>query len=153
MALTVGVNTYVTEAEADAYFASRYGYDAWASETNKEGALISAAAALDVMCIWEGEKTDPDQDMAFPRNGDTEIPQGVKDAQCEIAYSMVAAGSTVVAPDDVLTELTAGDVTLKFKGDVNPTGGIITDYGKRLLSQYGSCSFGSGTTIIPIGRS
>lgn len=42
--LTVGTNTWVTLAEADSYFESRYGSDAWATLTadNRKKLLISA---------------------------------------------------------------------------------------------------------------
>jgi hypothetical protein len=152
MTATVGTNSYVTEAEATAYFADKYGYDSWVAETNKEGALVSACQHLDNMCQWFGNKVLSTQVLEFPRYPDAEpVPQDVKDAQCEIAYNIVATGSTTTEADDPLTELKAGSVLLKF--DVkSPNNPLINDLTTQLLAPYGLCPGNSGTKIIPMMR-
>lgn len=158
MTLTVGENSYVTVVEADAYFTDRYGYDLWAALDTpaKESALISAAQYLDSLCRWHGYPVDSSQSMAFPRNPDANpTPQTIKNAQCEIAYGMVAAGTAndSGSTEDVLTKLKAGDVELEFKGDVNPTSSLTNDYTKSLLRPYGVCHFsGSKSRIIDVAR-
>jgi hypothetical protein len=110
--VTVGVdaNTYVTLAEADAYFLRRLRSDAWdaASRRDKQKALISATRDLDALRYREekdeiafddGQPTKPVQPLAFPRtytldgNGAAYVPQEVKDAQCEQALALLAGGS------------------------------------------------------------
>lgn len=145
MTLAVGTNSYVTVAEADAYFTDRFGYDKWASETAQEAALVSAAQQLDLLCIWYGYLVDDEQLLAFPRNPDADpVPQDVKDAQCEIAYAIVDTGSTSTSADDALSELKAGSVTLKFDANSatedNP---LINSLTIKLLSPYGLC-YGAG---------
>ena len=147
MTLEVGTNSYVTVAEADAYFADLYDRDKWASEANKEGALISATQQLDLLCDWYGWKSDADQVLEFPRVPDADpVPQAVKDAQCEIAYAIIDAGSVSTEGGDPLAELKAGSVTLKFdpKATSNP---IINDLTIKLLAPYGRCSFGGSVRL------
>lgn len=145
--------SYNTPTEATEYFAARYGYDLWPplTEEQQQQALTSAQQQLDNMCFWYGDPTDPEQDNAFPRNGATEVPQDVKDAECEIAYSIVSTNSTSTTSGDPLTELTAGSVTLKFDAGTsnNP---LVNDLTTKLLAPYGLCSGGGSTTIIPMER-
>lgn len=70
MALTKGVNSYVTVAEADLYFADRLDASAWTSAdaTSKAQALVTATNVLDDMS-WTGTAISESQPLAFPRNG------------------------------------------------------------------------------------
>lgn len=152
MTATVGTNSYVTEAEATAYFADKYGYTSWVAETNKDGALVSACQQLDNTCQWYGDKVASSQVLEFPRYPDAyPVPQGVKDAQCEIAYNIVATGSTTTEADNPLSELKAGSVSFKFevKSASNP---IVNDLTNRLLRPFGLCPGNGGTKTIPLLR-
>ena len=70
MALVKGTNSYVTVAEADAYFETRIDSDIWfdASDDEKIQALVTGTAALDRMS-WAGVAVSAEQSLAFPRNG------------------------------------------------------------------------------------
>ena len=161
MAVIPDVDSYVTTAEADTYFAAHFGYDQWEtlSLDQKDQALRSATVKLDLLCAWLGDKCDPSQPLEFPRTepdsyGCT-VPQKVKDAQCEIAYLIVLEGTAVAQTEDVLTKLKAGSVELNFAGDVTPStdpysSGLVED----LLKEFGFCQSEAGSTsIIPILRS
>jgi hypothetical protein len=161
MTITVNENSYVTVAEADAYYLERYGYDQWDGQTpeQKEAALISAASYMDSLCEWCGSPVDPAQKMAFPRSGCSPsadpVPEGIKIAQMEIAYGMVVSGSAGDGGSisDVLTRLKAGDVELEWKGAVNPTSSLTSDYTKSLLRTYGTCSFaGAKSRVVDVWR-
>lgn len=158
MTIVIDENSYVDIAGADAYFLTRYGYDQWAplDDAAKEQALVSATAYLNSLCEWDGYPVDPEQPLAFPRNPNANpTPQAIKDAQCEIAYGMVLSGSASDSgsTEDVLTKLKAGDVELEFKGDVNPTSSLTSDYTKSLLRQYGTCHFsGAKSRIVDVWR-
>ncbi len=136
--LVVGTDTYVTIPEADTYFIARYGYESWAllDESSKQQALASAFTQMNAMCSWFTAPIAP-------------YPQGFKDAQCEIAFAITATGSTSTDGGDPLTELKAGSVTLKFEAGSsdNP---LISDLTSQLLAEYGLCSSGGGTSIIPM---
>ncbi len=81
---------YVSLAEANEYFSNRLHVDAWAeaSDADKDKALAMAAKAIDRQPL-RGRKTDPAQEVAFPRYPDTEIPKEVQEACCEEALALL----------------------------------------------------------------
>ena len=102
--VTVGINSYVTTEEVDAYAALSVNGSDWvnATQSEKDAAIVSAARAIDRQPL-KGRKYDywTPQTMAFPRYiedynsyatmiSDTTIPQQVKDAQCEEALALFA---------------------------------------------------------------
>lgn len=82
------MSSYATEAGADAYFALEYGYPRWASAADKDKALHTATRLLNTL-NYAGGKTDDSQVNEFPRDGETDVPQHIKDATCLIAYSLI----------------------------------------------------------------
>ncbi len=115
-------NSYVTLAEANAYFADRLRADAWtgASDADKEKALLMACRHIEACRIrvhrrpygYPGEPpnamgvpwdplapANPDQALSFPRqrdkdnDGDHAIPNRVRLAQCEEALALLARGA------------------------------------------------------------
>ena len=76
MALVVGVDTYVTETELTDYASARGITITGDTKT----LLIKAMDYIEIQSYW-GSKTDADQDLEFPKNGDTEVPQKIKTAQ------------------------------------------------------------------------
>ena len=105
MAITVGVNTYGTEAEANAYFLQRVNAEDWDTAIDPEAALVSAARRLDQES-FQGVRTDSTQAMAWPRTGATDedgyaiasdaYPAALKRAQFELALALLS--------DDMLAE-------------------------------------------------
>ena len=92
-------NSYVTIAEADAFFEMRPQYEDWEDlEENKEAWLVLATDRLEQE-KYQGERTDDDQALSFPRVGvvvdgieidnDT-IPLGMKRAQMK--YALILSG-------------------------------------------------------------
>lgn len=92
--ITVGVNSYVTVAEAEAYAADR-GY------TFVGDVSIMLIQAMDNLNIqnWSGTKTDEAQDLDFPRNGATTVPAKIEQAQIVIAMQY-DQGVDLLAPID-----------------------------------------------------
>jgi len=41
-----------------------------------------------------GRKTNPEQELAFPRHQDTEVPEAVKEACCEEALALLESGNS-----------------------------------------------------------
>lgn len=89
------MSNYVTLVEAQTYFDGRLGTDAWDSATDidRTKALTMATKAINTL-NFQGEKTDPVQTNQFPRDGDTVVPQEIKDATCEVALALLD-GKTV----------------------------------------------------------
>lgn len=104
MALTKGVNSYATVAEADAYFSDRLDVAAWtnASDAQKAQALITATHHLDSQ-RWIGSVSSADQKLMWPRRGmyydarlgrtvylkGDEVPLNVVRATFEMAYHLL----------------------------------------------------------------
>lgn len=119
---TVGsatANSYVTLAEAETAMEARLNADAWTAATTdlKNRALVEAQAELQSL-DWVGTRTDAVQALAWPREyaidpdapsdadldtlpdptfDDDEIPVRVKQAQIELAFQFIKAGTTDLA--------------------------------------------------------
>lgn len=78
MALVVGVNSWVTQAEADTYFEDRIETAPWdaLSSTDKDKYLVTAYRWL----FYHPAISAP---------ASTSAPQGVKDGQCEAALFLI----------------------------------------------------------------
>lgn len=123
MALSVGTNSYVDLATAEAYASDRAGTISWLeldSET-KEQSLVSAADYLDTLA-WVGTATVSTQSMAWPRDGEyydpfvgdtvtlaNSTPTAITEAQIELALYIGVNGSLSAAstsgsgtPDDIV---------------------------------------------------
>ena len=74
--IVVGENSYVTEAELTTYATDR-------GLTIAGDTSILLIQAMDYVETrpYAGIKTDPDQDLQFPRYPDTDVPQDIKTAQ------------------------------------------------------------------------
>lgn len=81
---------YVTVLGADEYFNDRLNSQAWdLAESNDKTRALKTATKYINRLNFIGTKTDSNQPHQFPRGGDTEVPQDVKDACCEIAYALI----------------------------------------------------------------
>lgn len=116
-------NSYLTLAEAEAYFDDRLNISAWqdTDADNRTRALLHAAQRLERE-NWLGDRATTTQRLAWPRIGvakvdatagvypwvgsggysygisreeyeSDEIPQQIKDAQCELALHFLANGA------------------------------------------------------------
>ncbi|MCZ2112270.1 MAG: hypothetical protein LC131_00250 [Anaerolineae bacterium] len=104
---TVGAsdaNSYVTVAEADAYFAEQFGYSAWdlVVQADREACVITASRSLDSYMVWAGQRATDVQSMEWPRSGsydrygnpidDDVIPNVLKQAVFETAFIILTKG-------------------------------------------------------------
>ena len=86
----VTIVPYADVTYGDAYMADRLRTDAWddASSADKLKALKQATAAIDKL-NFAGEKADADQVNQFPRGDDTEVPDAIAQATCELALALL----------------------------------------------------------------
>jgi hypothetical protein len=93
--ITVGENSYIDIEEADEYFAGRLHAESWgqADDETKEKALKQATREIDQQPL-KGRKTETSQTLAFPRYPDSEVPEAVKDACCEVALALLERGNS-----------------------------------------------------------
>jgi hypothetical protein len=90
--IVIGTNSYVTVAEAEAFAAD--GGEAFTGDVSVM--LIKAMRYLNLQ-NWSGTKTDAAQALDFPRNGDTDVPENIKQAQIVIALTY-DGGADLLAP-------------------------------------------------------
>lgn len=149
-------NSYVTVAEADAYFDSAYCRSLWLSaEVDvKERLVISASRYLDQFIEWVGFRNDPIQSMAWPRKmadihgylfPHNEIPRTVKEAVFELAYHMLSSGAPISFEAQVVDRVKVGPIDVEF------TNGAIDDglpsFIEDLIGAFGSPMKKSKNTI------
>lgn len=81
---------YGTTVGGDAYFTEKLYYQPWdeATEDQRIRALAEAAQLIDRL-RFAGSKTDEDQELEFPRDGDDEVPANVEKAAYEIALALL----------------------------------------------------------------
>ena len=104
MALLKGTNSYVTTAEADAYFLDRIDVADWSAATPevKDRALVTATTILENIA-WAGSVVSDTQSLAFPRSGhyfdprlgsntsfdEETVPDRIVKATMELAYHLI----------------------------------------------------------------
>lgn len=123
--LTVGVNTYVTRAEADTYLGDTYGQAAlWAAQSNdqKDQALLTAFKLLERQ-VWQGTAVGA---ISFPRTdlydcaglavSSASVPDEVEQAQIELAFAITQDPTlaTKTTTDDNTKSLKAGSAAIEF---------------------------------------
>lgn len=81
---------YIDVTDANDYFKSRVDISAWECQDSptKLRALNNATKIIDALPI-AGEQATTTQDNRFPRYPDTDVPCAIKNACCEIAYSLL----------------------------------------------------------------
>lgn len=154
MALSKGINSYVTVAEADAYFADRLDATLWSSAApeRKAQALVTATSMLDELS-WTGMALTDTQTLAFPRAGeyfdnkvgagvilDAFVPDRIIKATYEQAYHLLGNSSL---QDDTgsLDSLTLGAISLTKIRAPSKISSVVKTLVKPLLADNGSMSW------------
>ncbi len=116
-------NSYVTQAEANAYFLDRIHASAWEDFENKDQVLITCSQMLDWYIKWKGFRASTTQSLLWPRVGvirrdSTEIdsdiiPSEVKIAVYELALSSLDADRTEDNSLAGLDQLKVGSLMIK----------------------------------------
>lgn len=126
---------YGTLAEANEYFANRMHAGAWlnADVTDRPKALIAATRIIDTLnfqgdkaAVWQLDQANPaatddderaadaSQVLQFPRDSDTDVPDDIKLACFEIAFSLLDDKDPEIELENlrVLTESYGGTKTI-----------------------------------------
>jgi len=81
---------YVTQIEVDTYVQTKLDSAPWDdSDLTDRGKAISESTRILSNLNWAGDKTVATQELEFPRGGDTQIPQNIKDACSEIVLALL----------------------------------------------------------------
>ena len=91
---------YIEVTDANTYFSERLFSETWddSDDATKEKALKHATRSIEKLS-FDGYKTDPEQELEFPRNGLTDIPEAVKFACCEEAIALLSGKNPEEAAD------------------------------------------------------
>ncbi len=154
-------NSYVTLAEADAYFEDRMHSSAWDS-ADQDPLLISASQMLDWYMNWKGNKATSIQFMKWPRTGairpdgtvvdDDVIPNEVKIATYELALVSIDADRMEDDPLAGIGQLRAGSLMIKAGAEKpNQTNAkAVPNQIYRILSDL--YNQGSGASVVWLDR-
>lgn len=155
-------NSYVTLAEASAYFGDRMHASAWAAITEKDQLLITSSQMLDWYINWKGDKASVAQSMQWPRDGairpdgteidDDVLPPEVKIAVYELAFSSMETDRTTGDPLAGIGQLRAGSLMIKAGAEKpNQTNAkVVPDHIYRILSDL--YNQGSRVSIVRLLR-
>ncbi|WP_342235238.1 DnaT-like ssDNA-binding protein [Inquilinus sp. OTU3971] len=158
MTVTVGTNSYISAADATAYFADRLYAAEWtaASSGDKDKALIMAARQIDRLAFL-GQIATAGQAMAWPRTGVTDregrtissttVPQAVKDAQCEVALATLRDDPTADDGNRNVRRLKAGSVELEYSGAA-PTR-VLPDIAASILAPFLEANSAHSVRLVP----
>ena len=150
-------NSYVTLAEADAYFETVPSSTQWDNKQDdkKNRALIAATRWIDSF-VYYGDRCDDGQALKFPRNNYQVdgvelscdlIPQNIKYAQFELARALAndtEAMTGNVGTDGNIEEVKLGDIQVKYNIQSQGTGSVnnVLDKYPWLQSYLGAYMLG-----------
>lgn len=121
----VDANSYVSVADATGYFSLSYNRTAWADAANsdKEKSLAEATRLLDQFVQWNGYIASTTQRLRWPRTSVIDqdgravsasvIPQAIKDATCELAYSILVNSGFDISENPV-DKVKIGSISVDF---------------------------------------
>lgn len=151
MALTKGVNSYVTLAEANIYFEDRLDVSAWtaATDAQKSQALVTATMLLDSQ-DWLGTVRADNQSLAFPRAGtyndpklgkdielsDT-VPNRIINAVFELAHHLLN-NDGLLDDTGTVSELSVGQINLNIRSSPQKIPSFIKKNIRPLLANAGN---------------
>ena len=154
---SASANSYVTLAEADAYFETVPSSTQWDNKQDdkKNRALIAATRWIDSF-VFYGDRCDHGQALKFPRNNYqvddvelacTAIPNNIKYAQYELARALANDTDAMtgnIGTNGNIAEAKLGDLQVKYNLASQGTGSVnnIMDVYPWLQSYLGAYMIG-----------
>ena len=134
---------YTTDDEYSAYAISR-GY------VLSGDPIVQLQLALDWLELqpFKGAKTDEAQALEWPRDGNTDVPDKIVQAQLEAALVYNAGGNLMASIGKMVTEKTVGPLTTKYAEG----GPQSIMYPKLSMLLRGYVSNGYGSTQFKVSR-
>lgn len=146
--MVVGVNTYVTVAEADAYVLAHYRSTStprirWTAFSEDDKAILLADACFEMEQLpFHGHKAENGQLLAFPRRGQDAVPEAVKSAQVELAVwlsddvKQSEAEQRRALQGQGVKSFSVGDLSETYNGISTGARSLLCPKAKLLLSPY-----------------
>ena len=134
---------YTTDDEYSDYAAAR-GYIIYGDP------IVQLQLALDWLELqpFKGSKTDEAQELEWPRDGNTDVPDKIVQAQLEAALVYNAGGNLMASIGKMVTEKTVGPITTKWAEN----GPQTIAYPKLSMLLRGYVSNGYGSTQFNVSR-
>lgn len=145
-------NAYISEADADAYWADRGIPTEWAAAASgdKEKAIVTATSYIDAHYQWlVGTIGSTTQALAWPRDNATDrhgrtlasdaVPAVVEAAACELAQKVLEGDTLAVDVEDRVAREKVGPIETEYAGG-GGTGQPRYSYVDQLLSGLVSSS-------------
>ena len=112
--------------------------------------IVQLQLALDWLELqpFKGSKTDETQTLEWPRDGNTEIPDKIVQAQLEAALVYNAGGNLMASIGKMVTEKTVGPLTTKWAEN----GPQTIMYPKLSMLLRGYVQNGYGSTQFKVSR-
>lgn len=175
-------NSYCSLAEAEAYFEGRLYKSAWDDADDDEGkipALIWATRILETRVRWNGTKATAAQALQWPRGyvvnpyygdmvvptpsmqadysqvlyiSDADIPQFIKDAECEMALALLGGTDVTLDPTTAAyNSISVGPISLNIND--SPRAITLPKPVRELVRPYGMIlEVGSGIQTAQLLR-
>lgn len=153
-------NSYITVADADAYFATRPFSDDWTVLLTavKESALISATTRLDTY-DYVGIVVTSTQALKWPRQLDTTgalirnyavniIPPPIQKATCEAALALMQSGGAAAVAGGAVQNVKVGSLSITYSSGSAAVVDTSVDYSGLDVR---AARFLSGLRLIPVG--
>jgi hypothetical protein len=135
--ITVGENSYIDIDEANEYFTGRLHAESWGetSDADKEKALKQATKEIDRQPLT-GRKATDTQALAFPRYPDSEVPEVVKEACCEVALALLERGNSQrrKLQQEGVQSFTLGNMSESYTAGAGK--GLLSQEAKELLRPW-----------------
>jgi len=153
-------NSYVTQAEANAYFFDRAHSSAWEDFEEKDNILITSSQMLDWYIKWKSYRSSTTQNMLWPRTNvirrdgtiidNDVIPNEVKVAVYELALSSLEEDRTIDDPLSGIDQLRAGSLMIKagMPGFDSTAKEVIPEKVYKILSDLYTLGGGSVVRLL-----
>jgi hypothetical protein len=157
--VVAGANTYISLADAQAYFDARLYSTVWNSAgTNQTVSLVNATTLIDQLVQFYGLKKTSTQSLQWPRERvrdpdigsggygfgsitpwipDNVVPKRIKDCVCEVAISLLKKDRTAEVAQKGIKHVGLGKGAIDTDFDRLDVPKPITDYINAVLSPYG----------------
>lgn len=146
--------SYVSIAEADDFFSvDLFENTAWAAlnTTQKQNLLIKATRLMDAYYDYSGNKVFENASLRWPRSGVVDldgnsvsqsiVPVAVKNATCELAYSLTTDNLAEEPDDRGLSSIEVSSIKIVF--DKSDKKGYVPIKSKNWMRGYGRLMAGS----------
>jgi len=156
--IVANANSYASIATIDAWVLTNPHDTIWSAlaAAAKNGYAVMSCRVMNEQMDWDGWQTDDEQALDLPRSGMTdkngnyidndEIPDEIKNAQCELARLLAIADRT--ADNDLKGFKQIGVGSINLVVDKADRASVLADAVWNMLRWFGSKTVSKGTSSV-----